>query len=161
MRSFAAGLSLALVTVFIIQPAAADGPEWSLYESESTFKEIEFRETPPLVNTEAYESPITVENGGVYPIISVILDGVEQVPPGQHLPVGSSFSTPARLSTSHTVRVTFGTPATNYYGISFDPLWQRTYDKVQAGTTVRVDDWNVTDGLTTSQAGSGPAHTWT
>lgn len=154
MRRLSVVPSLILLMVTVFGPSAAFAGEWKLYEYANKFANklpqlMAVKDENRVINPDALRRPLRIENAGMYPIISLKVDGQELLSPNQHLRVGNYLDEPVSILTSHTVDIVFGTPSSNYYGISFAPLWERTYPQAQAGTTVRVEDWTATDALTT------------
>jgi hypothetical protein len=90
---------------------------------------------------------ITIQNDGLYPIVSVQVDGRELLQQGYHLPVGNSLYQWVDSGSRHDVHVEFGTNCSNLYGLCGYPLWQIDFPRVAAGTYLRVQDWTVEEGL--------------
>lgn len=100
-----------------------------------------------IVNQSYFNRPLTIVNRGHYPIISVKVDGREQLASGYHLPVGGSLQAWVSLFANHTVEATYGTPALNAYGVPFQPLFIMRIPGALAGTTVAIQDWTAAEAL--------------
>lgn len=135
---------IAALLLVMVLPAFAPGQRFSLNDQGQQFNDY-------INSSYRWASltmgPLEIRNQGKYPIISVKMDGQEQLPQNHHIPVGSSITASVSSLFGHTVQVAYGTPDRNLYGAPFEPIWYKTYWNVHANTRLTTQDWSAADAL--------------
>ena len=109
--------------------------------------ELEAQFDRPELMTSMY-----IENDGIYPIVSVLVDGVEVLRPNTFVAPGDYITYKTPLASQPTVKAQYGTSCPNYYvhyygARCYEPLWNWTFQNVNPSLGIVVPEHTAHDSL--------------